>query len=254
MSLPIVFLHGFLGGRESFAEVKAHLPGPYPTLSPLLFGHRGRPEVSRAHDFDAETTRLLAVIRAEFQREPVHLVGYSLGGRLALALLVEAPERFASVTLISTRRGLDDPALRAERLEQDRAWAAKLERGPLSRFLDEWEQNPLFASQQQLSPLILEHLRKQRLEHDPSALAQAMTALSLGRMPSFANELPSIGCPVVLMVGEHDTKFRSLAADLGRRIPKAGTIVVSGAGHNLPLERPAAVAAAISEGIDNAEH
>ena len=81
-----------------------------------------------------------------------------------------------------------------------------------------------------------------------------MTVLSLGHMPSLASELTRIRCPVVLMVGERDPKFRDLATDLARRLPNNRTIVVSGAGHNLPLERPDAVAAAISEGIDNVEN
>lgn len=253
MALPLVLLHGFLGSSESYAEVTARLPGVHPTLSPRLFGHSGRPEPPGEHDFDSEVNRLLAVIRTHFDNQKVHIVGYSLGGRLALALLVKAPDRFQSATLISTRRGLDDAALRAERLKQDRNWATLLETRSLAEFLDEWEAAPLFASQRELAPTVLARLRQQRLGHDRQALARAITALSLGSMPSFADDLAHVHCPVVLMVGERDPKFRALAADLAARIPDSRTIVVSGAGHNLPLERPAAVAAAISEGIDNVE-
>jgi len=249
---PIVFLHGFLGDRDSYAEVIAGLDADRPTLCPSLFGHGGQPEAGH-HDFDTEVQRLAALVRDEYGDRPVHIVGYSLGGRLALTLLVRAPHLFRSATLISTRRGLDDPRLRLQRLEQDRAWAAMLENGPLPEFLDLWENSPLFATQRELEVSKLIRLREQRLRHDRFALARAVMALSLGQMPSLEREVARITCPVVLMVGGRDSKFRELAADLAQQIPNSRTIVVSGAGHNLPLERPAAVAAAINEGIEHVE-
>jgi len=252
MPLPIVFLHGFLGSAASFASVRALLPVGHPTVSPGLFGHRGQPELLPNHTFEAELDRLLGVIQGHFNASPTHLVGYSLGGRLALALLLKAPRQFQSATLISARRGLDDPLARATRLEQDSKWASMLQTMPLSQFLDAWERQPLFATQRQLAPHVLAQLREQRLMHNPSALAQAMTTLSLAHMPSFQGTL-DIRCPVTLMVGDQDPKFCALAAELAEQIHKRRTIVVSGAGHNLPLEKPESVTAAISEEIDHVE-
>jgi 2-succinyl-6-hydroxy-2,4-cyclohexadiene-1-carboxylate synthase len=123
----------------------------------------------------------------------------------------------------------------------------------LSQFLDAWEQRPLFGTQRQLAPHVLAQLREQRLMHNPSALAQAMTAFSLARMPSFRGDLGGIRCPVTLVVGDQDPKFCALAADLAKHIHNHRTIVVSGAGHNLPLEHPESVTAAISEEIDHGE-
>jgi 2-succinyl-6-hydroxy-2,4-cyclohexadiene-1-carboxylate synthase len=250
MSRPIVLLHGFLGTPRSFAGVVRLLPKTLPVFSPALFGHRGCPEAEDDHSFDAEVERLLTDIRARFAETPVHVGGYSLGGRLALALLVKAPEQFHSATLISSRRGLDEPVQRRQRLEHDRRWAEMLSSMPLPKFLTIWEQQPLFANQQALAPDVTAALRKERLTHNPTGLAQAMLALSLARMPSLQQELERIRCSVALVVGERDPKFRDLAHDLANRIPNSRTIVVSGAGHNLPLERPDMVAAAICEGID----
>jgi 2-succinyl-6-hydroxy-2,4-cyclohexadiene-1-carboxylate synthase len=253
MTMPIVFLHGFLGNARSFASVIAQLPVGHPTLSPELFGHRGQPEPALEHSFEAEVERLLVIIQAHFKSSPAHLVGYSMGGRLALALLLRAPQQFRSATLISARRGLDELRARASRLEEDSAWAKMLQTMPLLRFLDAWERQPLFASQQQLAPHVLTQLREQRLTHDPFALSQSITALSLAQMPSFQGALSGVHCQVNLMVGGQDPKFCALAADLAERIHGSRTIVVSGAGHNLPLERPDSVAAAISEEMDDGE-
>lgn len=253
MLLPIVFLHGFLGNATSFQSVTARLPVGHPTASPELFGHRGQPELLLDHTFEAEADRLLGVIQAHFKASRTHLVGYSMGARFALTLLLKAPQQFQSATLISARRGLDEPLARVSRLEEDSKWAMMLRTMPLPAFLDVWEQRPLFATQRQLAPHVQAQLRKQRLMHDPSALAQAMTAFSLAHMPSLQVDLGRIRCPVTLMVGDQDPKFCALAADLAEHIRNHRTIVVSGAGHNLPLEQPEAVTAAISEEIDHGE-
>ena len=118
MPLPIVFLHGFLGSTDSFDAVKARLRGAHSVYSPPIYGHSGRQTCLPNHDYDAETDRLLGLIRDYFQSSPVHLVGYSMGGRLALGMLLKATSQFRSATLISARRGLESAEERAKRREE----------------------------------------------------------------------------------------------------------------------------------------
>ena len=253
MPSPIVYLHGFLGSTDSFDAVKARLRGAHSVYSPPIYGHSGRQTCLPNHDYDAETERLLGLVRERFQSSPVHLVGYSMGGRLALGMLLKATSQFRSATLISARRGLESAEERAKRREADERWAKMLRSVPLSQFLDTWEARPLFSTMKQLAPATLARLREQRRKHDPVALAHAMMALSLANMPSLSAELSTIQCRVLLMAGEKDANFVEFSADLARRIPNSRTIVVSGAGHNLPLERPDEVAAAICEEMNHAE-
>lgn len=70
-------------------------------------------------------------------------------------------------------------------------------------------------------------------------------------MPSYATELGGVSVPVSVVCGGVDQKFVTLGLDLASRIPKAAMIVVEGSGHNLPLERPDAVASAIVEGLND---
>jgi pimeloyl-ACP methyl ester carboxylesterase len=97
----------------------------------------------------------------------------------------------------------------------------------------------------------LHNLRRQRLNHDPEGLGQAMLGLSLSRMPSYSADMGRVLVPVTLVSGALDRKFVELGMDLVSRLPNAKTVVVSGAGHNLPIERPDAVASAIVEGLNN---
>jgi 2-succinyl-6-hydroxy-2,4-cyclohexadiene-1-carboxylate synthase len=253
MPSPIVFLHGFLGSPESFDAVKLLIPDAHLAYNPAIYGHAGRQSCLPNHDYDAETDRLLGLIRGRFQSSPVHLVGYSMGGRLALGMLLKATSQFRSATLISARRGLETAEDRTKRCKSDGQWAELLRTVPLNQFLDTWEARPLFATMSQLAPGVRTKLREQRLRHDPDALAHAMMALSLANMPSFANGLSSIQCPVLLMVGQKDPYFVELSADLAQRIPNSRSIVVSDAGHNLPLERPEEVAVAICEEMNHVE-
>jgi 2-succinyl-6-hydroxy-2,4-cyclohexadiene-1-carboxylate synthase len=249
---PIVVLHGFLGGSESFFDVIAAFPAPISPLAPTLYGHAGVTESAPIQSFETEADRLLCLIRRHYAGRLVHLVGYSLGGRLALSLLLRAPSLFRSATLVCARRGLDTPEEREERSKADLIWAHRLRTEPLTDFLDAWESQAIFSSMRRLPQAKLRRLRDQRLNHDSEGLAQALIGLSLSNMPSYAEDLARIRLPLTLVSGSLDDKFTHLAEDLATRLPSSHTIVVKDAGHNLPLERPDAVAAAIIEGMKHA--
>jgi len=244
----VVLLHGFLGNAASFDEVLSLLQPECESLRPALYGHRGYPELEPAHDFESEVNRLAALIEPYAGTTRVHLAGYSLGARLALALLVRSPQLFHSATLVSGRRGLDSPVEREQRLAADQLWAAQLRSQPLEQFLRNWEKQPLFAPMQRVAPETLARLRIGRLRHISEALARAIDALSLARMPNLLCDVGAIEVPVTLLAGGLDSKFVELGKELASRLPKSNFIVVDGAGHSLLVERPDAVAAAIREG------
>ena len=257
MTLPLVLLHGFTGDAESWAEVTARLPGERPVWCPPILGHdvtlQALEQDAAACDFVAEVDRLAAGIAARFGA-PVHVAGYSLGGRLALGLLARHAKLFGRATLIGAHPGLTPPEARAERVRSDEQWAALLEQQGLGAFVAAWEAQPLFSSQRRLDKAVRERLRAHRLLHRPEGLALAMRVLGLGRMPPFvelcagAGILPAaLDLPVELLIGEEDARFCPLARGLAALLPRAKITIVPDAGHNLPLEVPGAVAAALSE-------
>lgn len=263
MTLPLVLLHGFTGGAESWAEVSARLPGERSAWCPTILGHGGHgghdvtlQELERdaaACSFVAEVDRLASGIAARFS-SPVHVVGYSLGGRLALGLLARHARLLGRVTLIGAHPGLTKPESRAERVRSDEHWAELLERQGLAAFVAAWEAQPLFSTQMRLAKAVRERLRAQRLTHRPEGLALAMRALGLGRMPTFAELcagagvlLAALELPVEFLVGGEDARFCALARELAATLPRAQVTIVPDAGHNLPLEAPSAVAAALSK-------
>lgn len=239
----IVALHGFTGAPESWDAVRAALaPGVGMTCPPLVGHDPG--DAIRSPTFEAEVDRLARTLAGP-DAAGVELAGYSQGGRLAVGLLVRHRRRFAAATLIGASPGLGREAERRARRDADEKLGRRLEQEGLESFLDAWEKLPLFASQQHLPEAVLARQRAIRRRHRPEALARALRVLGLGRMPDYWPHLAELDIPVRLLVGELDTKFRRIAERMAELLPRGHLEVVPGVGHNLLLEAPERVAAAL---------
>ncbi len=238
----LVCLHGFTGTRESWDGVLARLPPGIEAICPSIVGHDPDVPLTGA-SFEDEVDRLAGALPAA--GGPFHLAGYSMGGRLALGLLVRYRRLFCSATLIGAHPGLGRESERRERRLADEELARRLEQGGVERFVDHWQGLPLFASQCQLPQVVLEAQRQRRLSHAVAGLAYALRTLGLGRMPSYRSQLSRLEIPVDLMAGEHDGKFRRLAESMASALPRGTVEVAAGAGHNLIMETPRRVAAAV---------
>ena len=242
MSPTPVLLHGFTGSPRSWDAVMRVLPGQA-CIAPALLGH-GAP-ANEVVTFMDEVDRLARLL----PHEPVHLCGYSLGARLALGLLVRHGERISGATLIGVNPGLSDPAAREQRLRHDAELARRLETAGIDAFVREWESQPLFATQAHLPGAVRARKRAERTSHDPHALARSLRVLGLGSMPDFWPALPRLGCPITLVAGARDDKFRELAVCALRVLPAARLRIVADAGHDLLVERPEEIAVLLREDL-----
>jgi pimeloyl-ACP methyl ester carboxylesterase len=127
-------------------------------------------------------------------------------------------------------------------VEADQRWCELLVRGNIVEFEAQWSAQPLFAGQRGLRAEILDEQRRARLGHDPAGLAHALRVLGLGVMPPLWPRLEQMRVPVDWVVGSADSKFMALAERAQRRLPACRLHVISGAGHNVLLERPDAIA------------
>lgn len=239
---PLVFLHGFNGSPYAWDDVVARLPSGASALRPMLAGHGPVPAPG---SFVAEVDRIASLI-AELPG-PVHVCGYSLGGRLAIGLVARHAKLLSRVTLIGANVGLASETDRVTRAEQDDVWASMIEREGVAAFIDRWEAQPLFATQLQLPEEVRAAQRTRRLDHDAQRLGGAMRALSLGRMPHYAEALAAADVQITLVSGELDAKFTDVARRLLPSLRRGRHHIVEGAGHNVVLERPAALSTIILE-------
>ena len=243
MSPPLVLFHGFTGTGEAWRDVIEALPEGTEVWAPDLPGHGSQRE-HRPASFEATVDALAAELEARYA-EPVRLAGYSMGGRLALGLALEHPERVAELVLISCHGGLVGAEAREDRAARDDALAEDLlgPAGGLEGFVDRWQALPLFASQAELPGVVLDRQRQRRLAQDPAGLAWALSCLSPGRMPDYGPRLPELRPPIRLLAGGLDTKY---VASMGRMAEALGVpapTVLPDCGHNPLLEAPTGLAA-----------
>src|SRR3954454_10295782 len=169
------------------------------------------------------------------------VVGYSMGGRIALHASLREPARFHALTLIGVSAGAED---RDERRRSDEALAAWIEQHSIEEVVERWEAQPVFASQ----PAELRaRQRPGRLSHEPRKLAQLLRSAGQGAMPPVWDRLHELRCPVLLIAGERDERYVEAAHRMAGLIPNASVRIVPGAGHAPQLEQPLVVAELLDE-------
>jgi 2-succinyl-6-hydroxy-2,4-cyclohexadiene-1-carboxylate synthase len=240
----LVLLHGFTQGPGSWDALLAALGPGYQIVRVTLPGH-GPAEGASAHvrlPFEAAAAAVAEAVAAVAGPEPAVWLGYSLGGRLALRVALDRPDLVAGLVLLGATAGIEEAAARAARVEIDERLASGLERQGVERFVDGWLAQTLF-SRLPRSAAGVEERRAGTVE----GLASALRLLGTGAQEPVWDRLGEIDLPVVLMAGEHDTKFSALAFRLATGIgPSAGLSFVPGAGHAAHLERPQSVASILS--------
>jgi 2-succinyl-6-hydroxy-2,4-cyclohexadiene-1-carboxylate synthase len=215
----------------------------FTTLAVDLPGH-GRsasPAEVAAYAMDATVADLVAVLdRQGIAR--AHVLGYSMGGRVALALAVVHPDRVGALVLESASPGLAEAGERAVRVAADAALAERIEREGVPAFVDYWESLPLWASQARLSPEARATLRAGRLQNTPVGLANSLRGLGTGSQPPLWDRLGDLAAPTLLVAGGDDAKFSDLARQIAAQIPDNELLLVHHVGHAVHLEQPAVFA------------
>ncbi|MBY6188037.1 2-succinyl-6-hydroxy-2,4-cyclohexadiene-1-carboxylate synthase [Marinobacter hydrocarbonoclasticus] len=237
---PMVLLHGFLGDHNDWPEA---LGEHFDCLALDLPGHglSQSVELQQRPAFDEVVQRLLETLAYQGVAR-FHLLGYSLGGRLALALAhhlsQHTPNRLLSLTLESAHPGLLSETEKAERLRSDAAWFQRMATEPATQWLDAWYRQGVFAD---LSEPARAAMVQARLGNRPHALAALYLGTSLGHQPDLrALTLP---CPVTLITGANDPKFTELARQWCH--PNWQHHVIESAGHNVHRARPDAFLATL---------
>ncbi len=241
----VLWLHGFLGRGADWAPIVAALGERFHCVTPDLPGHGTHALDAYAQPLHFRSLAQALIADLDRRRLPrVALVGYSMGGRLALYTALHYPDRVAALVLESASPGLADPAQRAARAALDDRRAADIRRRGLPAFLDDWYAMPLFASLHQ-HPDLLARLKRERAAIPPEWAARVIAELSPGRQPALWHRLPDLHCPTLLICGARDPKYPALMRRMAAALPNARLHCVPDAGHNVHAERPAAFCQAV---------
>jgi 2-succinyl-6-hydroxy-2,4-cyclohexadiene-1-carboxylate synthase len=231
----LVFLHGFSGDSQEWQAVGDRFSG-CPCLYIDLPGHGGSGDIV-VTTFAQMRDRLSATLNS-YNILSYWLVGYSLGGRIAMDFACQQPKGICGLIVEGGHPGLMDDAERPSRMASDRRWANRFRTESLHAVFADWYQQPVFASLLPAQRLTLITLRSQ---NNGRALAAMLEATSLAVQPDLRPALRQCAFPVHYLCGEFDSKFRGLTADVA-----ATCHFIVAAGHNAHRDNPDAVAACLA--------
>lgn len=243
----VTLLHGFTQTRSSWEELLDLLPRGYRYVAPDLRGHG---ETDLAPQEPTSIRGCIADVESLWDRLEIpasHLVGYSMGGRVALHMAALGSPRILSLVCLGARAGLEGRD-REARLRLDHELAARIEADGVSSFLDWWLSRPLFAGLARRGAAFSAADRQSRLGNLPQGLAASLREMGAAvEDPLTDAQLRSITCPALFLAGQQDETFLAEAHRLADLVPGGVWSAVPGAGHAAHLEDPAGVAAILSD-------
>lgn len=165
------------------------------------------------------------------------LLGYSLGGRLALQALLRQGAPFKRALLISTHFGLSHADERAARIANDERWAERLLSEEWAQLQTDWNNQAVFKTGTPIKDGSSMPGLRCEADFDRVALSNGMRNWSLGRQDFLLPRLHEISIPVTLMVGSQDERFVAQAEAAAGQFPHGELVIVPGAGHRVSWER-----------------
>ncbi|MBA3264521.1 MAG: alpha/beta fold hydrolase [Thermoleophilaceae bacterium] len=225
MPPPVLFIPGFMQPASAWAPVAEQLEPPT-----TLLDHR-------EHSFEGRLAEIAAAGQGAL------LVGYSLGGRLALRAALRDPDRYAGLVTVGATAGIDEAVERAGRAKADERLASWIEAAPIEDIVAVWERQPLFADQ---SDALVEEQRPGRLAQDPMALARLLRSAGQGVLDPVWHELLTFELPVLAIAGSRDDGYTRAAHKIADTAPNAQTQIVENTGHAPQLQQPTEVASLIA--------
>lgn len=234
---PCLLLHGWLGQKQDWLRLITTLQTRYDCVAVDLPGHGEhlhRP-LAEPLTFTSLTQELHQVIQELGFAKPPVLIGYSLGGRLALSYALRFPHTLTALVLENCQPGISEETHRLQRQQADQMLAQQLLTLGIHDFVEQWYDLPLFRSLHR-HPHLLQKLKMQRKQNHPAWVAKVLQDLSPGHQPDGWPLLPSLALPVLLLSGVLDPKYPELCKKMHTLLPHSTLHISEQAGHNVHLE------------------
>jgi 2-succinyl-6-hydroxy-2,4-cyclohexadiene-1-carboxylate synthase len=248
----VTLLHGFTQSGRSWRELIATMPAGWRWIVPDLRGH-GETRMQPGAPCTMDACKAdLELLWDHLGIDRSHLVGYSMGGRLALHVAARRQERLISLLTIGAHAGLEQEA-RDGRRQGDDALAQRIEKDGLEAFINYWSALPLFAGIERRGPSFVAQLRAERMRNTTAGLAASLRGMGAGQMEPLWDELGRVAVPSTFVAGQLDHGYVASARRLASIVPNSRVEVVLRAGHAVHLERPEAFARVLAAHLAAAE-
>lgn len=232
-----LLLHGFMGSGDDWLPLMDQLPRRWNYLLPDLPGH-GKSKIRISRDTFSIPGMALQLKRlwGELSLSPGGILGYSMGGRLALALTHVMPEKVQFLILESTSPGIDVPEARKQRRLWDLEQAGLIRKLGMEEFVNQWYNQPLFRTLHTHPQFEL--LKSKRRHNSAYKLSMVMRYAGTGSMGDYRHVIRTFTRPALYICGELDKKYVQVAQELKHINPAVTMHIVQNAGHNVHFEQP----------------
>ena len=228
----VLALHGFMGSGEDFREL-AQKDQEYDWYAMDFLGHV--PKGVKQYTLDRYLEHVDTVLDA-LDIEKCTLLGYSMGGRIALHYVLSRPERVEELILVGASPGIEEKTQREERRGLEMKWVQLIRELGVKGFIDYWQGLPIIVSQQNIEKGIREGMQERRLRNTEAGLVNHLLGLGTGVLPSLWGRLGQVRCQVRVVTGEKDVRFVEIGRRMVGLLSDGEHVVVPGAGHAAHLE------------------
>jgi 3-oxoadipate enol-lactonase len=237
----VVLLHGFPLSRAMWAEQVTDIGAIYRVIAPDLRGHGDSPAPEGTYTMDEMADDVIDTLDRLHIREPVVLGGLSMGGYVALSLVVRYPQRVRALMLLDTQAGADSIEAAAAR---EVTAKSVIDAGSAAPIVDPMIGRLFSAGFRETRPERVAPLRAVMEQSTARGIAGALRGMAV--RPDRRGDLAKISVPTLVVVGEEDVITPpAVATSLAEAIPGARLVLIPKAGHMAPYENPSATNAAI---------
>ena len=235
----LVALHGFSGSGQDFEIVAENRNENYAWYAPDFIGHgqTEAPSAIKQYSICAMINNFAWMLEHFKIIQPV-VLGYSMGGRVALQYALAKPETVRALVLVGVTAGISDKREIESRRRADDELADEIINRGIEVFADKWECNPLIATQDQIPEPYRKAMKERRRLNQPIGLANSLRAFGTGEMNPVWDKLGTINCPILLVTGDVDLKFTRLAEEMQNAMSSVKHVLIPQSGHAAHLEAP----------------
>lgn len=218
MTAPLVALPGFLGhssdwDRLDIPDLMAYDPSILKSWTSLW-------------EWGQQLNALF-----EFGLEQKILMGYSLGGRLALHALILNPSQWQAAIIISAHPGLQTESEKQRRRQEDQYWADRFQQESWQSLMEDWNRRDVFTDE------VFQFVRDEK-NYERWKIAKCLTQASLGCQDDLREAIGRLSIPILWVVGEKDKRYCHLAQSLNFQHPDSRVCIIEEAGHRVPWSQP----------------
>jgi 2-succinyl-6-hydroxy-2,4-cyclohexadiene-1-carboxylate synthase len=249
---PLLLLHGFTGDASTWAPFCKRWGKHSHLIIPDIIGHGKTESPEDVNHYKMEAAaRDIAGILDYLAINQIDLLGYSMGGRLALTFAILYPEKVRKLILESASPGLLTEEERELRRMNDAKLADFIKEKGIPAFVDYWEEIPLFAAMRELPAEVRLKVREQRLRNSRIGLSNSLLGMGTGSQASWWRSLHKLTCDVLLITGELDQKFCGIAESMAKQIKNSSFVTITNCGHAIHVEDEEKFGTIVSDFLSN---